>query len=624
MRIRNQILLWLMLVGLLPLLLLLVASIIYGERFYQGRVDRELTTELNRISSLLDDQLQQRNSVLESIVGSPVLEQFASSLAEVLERQVLTQAFSRDKDELENYLLDLQPLIPGDAVIRIVDQAGWTLIKIRFGRAAELSLESLPPYRVLDQDPDDMLAVQLAFLPLDSVSHMRFPGSSLDFSPQTRLALLDAILPVQTEKHRIYIVYSTQGLQLDHALDLAPRLRESELLILESRPEYPLRLLTDDAIGQQFTTDNPVTELSAAQEELIAGAEDRPEGVIISKSDGNRYVFTEYHPYPDRLLNWIIAARISPTQLTADLQLLRKGLIGLALFSLLLSLLLSGLVARYLSQPICRLANNIQAYARGEPHTPTPPGKIDEVNEVQRAFDDMAGTLRSAEQQLLQSAKMASIGEMAAGIGHELNNPLNNMSSLITLLKRNESLDQQAISDTNALRDEVKRASNIVRGILNFARQMPPQYEIFDLKTWLHDCCQRVVHRAAEKQLDIQINAVDSIHLEADPAQMEQVIVNLLNNAIDASENNAEIRLTASERDGHVIIRVEDEGTGISDEVAARLFEPFFTTKPVGEGSGLGLSISLGIIESHGGRLQLKNREPVGLTAEISLPVSKP
>jgi len=621
-KLRSQILLWLMLVGLLPLLLLLGASIVYGERFYQDRIDQELIRELDRISLALDDPLRERGRVLESIAYTPVLADFADSLAEVLRREFMTRQFSEHKNALENYLLDLQPLITGDSVLRVVDQAGRTLIKIRFGAATQLSLESLPPYRILDQDPEEMLAVQLAFLPLDSVSHIRFPGSVDDFSSTTPLRLLDAVLPVQAEKHRMYLVYSIQGQQLDHALDLAPRLRESELLILESGQGYQSRLLVDDAMRLGFTSGSDQSELSESLHDIMAYAKDLPEGVVVSQVDANRYVFTEYHPYPDRLLSWIIAARISPTQFNADLQLLRKGLIGLTVFTLLLSLLLSGGVARYLSRPIARLADNIQAYGKREPQAPALPSKIEEVNQVQQAFVDMAGTLHSTEQKLLQSAKMASIGEMAAGIGHELNNPLNNMSSLLTLLKRNQSLDKQAGEDLSALSEEVKRATMIVRGILNFARQMPPQYEQFEIKAWLQSSLRRVSHRAAEKRVEVQIDVPQSFMVNADPAQLEQVLINLLINACDASEPYTTIKVSAAVSDEKAVIRVENEGEPISTEVAEKLFEPFFTTKRVGEGSGLGLSISLGIIESHGGELTLRNREQGGVIAEIILPLS--
>ena len=608
-----------MLAGLLPLLLLLAASIFYGERFYQDRVDAELTSELNRVASLLDDRLRERGKLLQSIHRSPVLARFAESFGEVLQAQYVTTTFTQRKNELENYLLDLQPLIPVDSVIRIVDQAGRTLSKIRFGATTQLSLESLPPYRILEDEPDESLAVRLAFLPLDSVSHMRFPGSEKDFSPQRRLPLLDAVLPVQAEKHRIYLVYSSQGQQLDHAMDLAPRLRQSELLILESVPDHSVELLVDDALGRQFMTALPAQPVTTAMQSVLAQAETVPEGAF-QNTDGFRYVFTEYLPYPDQLISWVLAARISPDLLAADLRLLRKGLIAMAVVTLLVGLLLSGWVARHLAKPICRLAENIKAYGRGEMQAPTIPSSIQEVNQVQQSFAGMADTLKQTEQQLLQSAKMASIGEMAAGIGHELNNPLNNMLSLGKLLQRNEALDDNGQKDVDALLEETRRASKIVQGILNFARQTPLQYEQFDLGEFLENCRRRVADLAAEKQVKIQIEFAETILMEADPGQLEQVMVNLLMNAIQASAASSAVEIHAEKNTGQVIIRVKDEGAGLTEIAKTKLFEPFFTTKAVGEGSGLGLSISLGIVESHGGELTIENHPAGGVVAEIKIP----
>jgi len=618
-KLRSQIFLWLMLAGLLPLLLLLAASIFYGERFYQNRVDAELTSELNRIASLLDDRLRERGKLLQSIHRSPVLARFAESFGEVLQAQYVTTTFTQHKNELENYLLDLQPLIPVDSVIRIVDQAGRTLSKIRFGATTQISLESLPPYRILEDEPDESLAVRLAFLPLDSVSHMRFPGSEKDFSPQRRLPLLDAVLPVQAEKHRIYLVYSSQGQQLDHAMDLAPRLRQSELLILESVPDHSVELLVDDALGRQFMTALPAQPVTTAMQSVLAQAETVPEGAF-QNTDGFRYVFTEYLPYPDQLISWVLAARISPDLLAADLRLLRKGLIAMAVVTLLVGLLLSGWVARHLAKPICRLAENIKAYGRGEMQAPTIPSSIQEVNQVQQSFAGMADTLKQTEQQLLQSAKMASIGEMAAGIGHELNNPLNNMLSLGKLLQRNEALDDNGQKDVDALLEETRRASKIVQGILNFARQTPLQYEQFDLGEFLENCRRRVADLAAEKQVKIQIEFAETILMEADHGQLEQVMVNLLMNAIQASAASSAVEIHAEKNTGQVIIRVKDEGAGLTEIAKTKLFEPFFTTKAVGEGSGLGLSISLGIVESHGGELTIENHPAGGVVAEIKIP----
>jgi len=619
-KLRRQILLWMILAGLLPLLLLLIASIVFGGRFYQGRVDAELTSELNRISSLLDDRLRERGKLLQSIHRSPVLARFADSFGEVLQAQYVTTTFTEHKNELENYLLDLQPLIPVDSVIRIVDQAGRTLSKIRFGTTTQLSLESLPPYRILEDEPDELLAVRLAFLPLDSVSHIRFPGSAKDYHPQPRLPLLDAVLPVQAEKHRIYLVYSSQGQQLDHAMDLAPRLRQSELLILESMPDSSVELLVDDAMQRQFTTTVAIPTLTTALRALMARAEAMPEGAFYNKADNYRYVFTEYYPYPDRLISWVLAARIDPAKLATDLQLLRKGLIVVALFTLLLSLLLSGWVARHLAEPISRLAENIRAYGRGEPQAPAIPSVVQEVKLVQQSFDDMAGSLRQTEQKLLQSAKMASIGEMAAGIGHELNNPLNNMLSLAKLLQRNQTLDNNGQKDVESMLEETRRASVIVQGVLNFARQTPPQYEQFDLMPWLENCSNRVADLATEKQIEIRLENKEPMQVEADPGQLEQVMVNLLTNAIQASPAGSVVEVHAEKIAGQLIIRVKDQGVGLSEMAKEKIFEPFFTTKGVGEGSGLGLSVSLGIVQSHGGELTLENHVDGGVVAEIKIP----
>ncbi|HID81939.1 MAG TPA: HAMP domain-containing histidine kinase [Thiotrichales bacterium] len=384
-------------------------------------------------------------------------------------------------------------------------------------------------------------------------------------------------------------------------------------------PEHSVELLVDDALGRQFMTALPAQPVTTAMQSVLAQAETVPEGAF-QNTDGFRYVFTEYLPYPDQLISWVLAARISPDLLAADLRLLRKGLIAMAVVTLLVGLLLSGWVARHLAKPICRLAENIKAYGRGEMQAPTIPSSIQEVNQVQQSFAGMADTLKQTEQQLLQSAKMASIGEMAAGIGHELNNPLNNMLSLGKLLQRNEALDDNGQKDVDALLEETRRASKIVQGILNFARQTPLQYEQFDLGEFLENCRRRVADLAAEKQVKIQIEFAETILMEADPGQLEQVMVNLLMNAIQASAASSAVEIHAEKNTGQVIIRVKDEGAGLTEIAKTKLFEPFFTTKAVGEGSGLGLSISLGIVESHGGELTIENHPAGGVVAEIKIP----
>jgi two-component system, NtrC family, sensor kinase len=197
---------------------------------------------------------------------------------------------------------------------------------------------------------------------------------------------------------------------------------------------------------------------------------------------------------------------------------------------------------------------------------------------------------------MLQSAKLASIGQMAAGIGHEINNPLSNILSLTKLVERRlgES-DKVVIQDGRAIREEAERVSRIVTAILNFGRQSHPVRTRFDIRPWLFETLELVEAEAAKRHVGVKAEIESDGVIEGDRDLLQQALVNLLLNALYVSP-------------------------GIAPEVAGNVFDPFFTTKPEGEGSGLGLSISLGIVEHHNGTLKLSNNPEGGVTAMITLP----
>lgn len=222
---------------------------------------------------------------------------------------------------------------------------------------------------------------------------------------------------------------------------------------------------------------------------------------------------------------------------------------------------------------------------------------------------------------MLQSAKLASIGQMAAGIGHELNNPLNNILSYTKLLVRNAKDDEALQRDVHSLREEAVRASEIVKGILNFARQVPPQYSQFNVNEWLENTLALVQQTARGKAVELVIKSGYKGLLEGDRSQLQQVMVNLLLNAIQANSRNSRVIIETVMQHDLLHVRVIDEGEGIDESVLDKIYDPFFTTKAEGDGSGLGLSISLGIIERHHGTLDIRNNDGVGVTATITLPL---
>ena len=223
---------------------------------------------------------------------------------------------------------------------------------------------------------------------------------------------------------------------------------------------------------------------------------------------------------------------------------------------------------------------------------------------------------------MLQNAKLASIGEMAAGIGHEINNPLNNILSYAALIERdlpdnNKELQQ----DIQGLRAEAKRAGKIIKGILNFARQVPPEYTEFDLHTWLKDTLLLTHSQAHKYNIEIILQETPNLLINGDRNQLQQVLVNLLMNAIQASNPGDAIKVSTSSDADFFNITIEDQGPGIKQENKDKIFDPFFTTKNVGEGSGLGLSISIGIMQYHNGSLTLNNNPNGGVNATMKLPL---
>jgi two-component system NtrC family sensor kinase len=240
------------------------------------------------------------------------------------------------------------------------------------------------------------------------------------------------------------------------------------------------------------------------------------------------------------------------------------------------------------------------------------------------AFNRMVAELERRQDQLVQGKKMSSLGVLTAGIAHQLNNPLNNISTSCQIIL--EELDQ---CDVEFLRkmltnveQEVARARDIVKGLLEFSRVRE-----FALKAIpLEDVVKRSI-RLISSQVPPGIDIVDQVPwdliLELDAQRIQEVFLNLLMNAIQAIKDPpGQIRIAASPDDYHkeAVITVEDTGIGIPKEELDRIFDPFYTTKEVGAGTGLGLSIVYGIIEKHHGRISVESREGEGTRFIIRMP----
>jgi two-component system NtrC family sensor kinase len=282
------------------------------------------------------------------------------------------------------------------------------------------------------------------------------------------------------------------------------------------------------------------------------------------------------------------------------------------------------IVSRKIILPLRVIENTTLRIAQGDFKTLPVLDTRDETQRVVEAFNRMVGELERRQDQLVQGKKMSSLGVLTAGIAHQLNNPLNNISTSCQIIL--EELDH---TDVEFLRrmltnveQEVYRARDIVKGLLEFSRVRE-----FSLKPIpLDDVVKRSI-RLISSQVPPGIDLVDEVPwdlvLELDAQRMQEVFLNLLMNAIQAiHETPGEIRVAATaDPDHHVaVITIEDTGMGISKQELDRVFDPFYTTKEVGVGTGLGLSIVYGIIEKHRGTISVESKEGEGTRFTIRMP----
>ena len=240
-------------------------------------------------------------------------------------------------------------------------------------------------------------------------------------------------------------------------------------------------------------------------------------------------------------------------------------------------------------------------------------------------FDDQTER-RRLQDQLIQSEKMSAIGQLIAGIAHDLNNPLASVVGFADFLGEVPNIPPALREPLTVIQEEAERASNIVKNLLSFARKQEHQRRPTALRPLLDATFVLLRNQFMAQRVEATIEVEPDLPMpDIDPNQIQQVFVNLLNNAAQA--------IASTGRPGRVLVRarrwldgvaidVIDDGPGMTEPLAAQVFEPFFTTKPEGEGTGLGLSISQGILREHGGRIMLATEEGRGSTFTVQLPLS--
>ena len=252
-----------------------------------------------------------------------------------------------------------------------------------------------------------------------------------------------------------------------------------------------------------------------------------------------------------------------------------------------------------------------------------------EIGLLCSTLDQMADSFEKYEEnrqketllQIGQSEKLASIGRLAAGIAHEINNPLTSVLNFAYLVKRKRTGDEEDLRDLDIIIEETNRVRKIVWELLDFARQSPANKEDLDINEILQQLVSLIAKQKEFRSIRFIQNYDNGLQsFQADKNHIQQVFLNFLLNSAESITKEGTIDLSTHGANDHFSITITDTGCGIKSGELDRIFDPFYTTKPVGKGTGLGLSVSYGLVKQYGGEIQCESKEGEGTTFTVTFP----
>lgn len=303
---------------------------------------------------------------------------------------------------------------------------------------------------------------------------------------------------------------------------------------------------------------------------------------------------------------------------------------------------------KWISQPISQLMSGVKNLAKGNFDTQFVLSRKDEISELAQAFNQMAVDLRKAQEQIIkeaettielertlrQSEKLATIGQLASGLAHEIGTPLNIIGGRAELIKRKIKDREGEQKDLDIIIQQAERITKIIQQLLGFVRKKRPEQKGLNIKTLLETTLDFLDHQIQKQGVKVVKDLKDNLPIvTGDSDQLQQVFLNLILNAIQSMPQGGELRIGASSKwiskegieDGqqeYVVLSVVDTGMGIEKEVVENIFNPFFTTKE-DKGTGLGLTVSQGIVQDHEGWIEVESEIGEGSQFRVYLPASE-
>ncbi len=350
-------------------------------------------------------------------------------------------------------------------------------------------------------------------------------------------------------------------------------------------------------------------------------------------SDRKFYIFEKknrvaaFAPIP--VMGWSLAVTIPIEEFRKEARAIQTRVIQVVALTLIFTVICVSLISYYLLRPVRSLVTATHRIAGGNLTQEIPVRTRDELGELTRSFNRMTQNLSRIQNELVRSEKLVSLGRLSAGVAHEIRNPLNAMKGAVVYLQRRRSDDPLITEYSQLIMEEIDRLNEFVTDFLYFARQSSPKPAPSDLNKVLLSAQNLFEKQAEQKYIRFHNRLADDLPMiEIDPHQIQQVLVNIVINAMDAMPGGGAIifstMLVKNKKDAalseRIRLTIEDKGVGIPQDHLQNIFDPFFTTKE--SGTGLGLPLSLGIVQNHGGTISISSQEGSGTWVSIELPLT--
>lgn len=635
MQLRHKLFIVLALFSSVPLLVLLFGVVEQMEREVTARTDTEMHGTLDKMAGEINLILNNQKAIANGLARVPAVRHFANVAMNrgSIEQQ---ESYLRSANELEHFFLNYQHSVPSIQALRFIAVDGKTLVKVKEGKPIEaFQIDDRTGHLfVADQSnrrffKDALKAgsgVVMSDFELGQVSQ------EADFCP----AMVRYSVPIKDEVDNLegVLVVNMWGTRLDKTIEAALGGYPAKAYIVELDKQglrdgiylyhRDPKMRFANQVGSEFKFSSNLLDSEWQQIHATSNY-----GSLF-RDDSRMLFYRKISPYPDRNTQWLLVVEADSDTVYAPINKMRHSIWLLLAILLFVSLLVAVWASGRLTAPVHKLAEIIRHYADGDKkvHFEESVSSRDEVSRAGKAFNYLVEKLETTEKEreqavhaACQSERLAALGQLAAGIGHEINNPLMNIMSLASLMDETLDDDKSDVkNDLQILKKEGQRCARIVQGILSFAREKKPSYISFDMSELLAETVELLRYRIESSDISLETNIVDSLPMQGDQNLLQQVLVNILLNAIQASPAGSKILIEAKQVHELVEIVITDCGAGVSSNDFSKIFDPFFTTKEEGEGTGLGLSISYGIVQRHNGSLSLENAGHGGAKVRICLP----